>query len=105
MCLSCICLLAMHTLICVTFSLPPGVGGFPAASACGSSWTFLFSFLHLSMFSPRGKWGGGGGDTLGMWGWRGYPGDVGVAGIPWGLDSQEFDFGTGAGPYMFIWNI
>ena len=24
-CLSCICLLAMHTLICVTFSLPPGV--------------------------------------------------------------------------------
>ena len=26
-CLSCICLLAMHTLICVTFSLPPGVGG------------------------------------------------------------------------------
>ena len=27
MCLSCICLLAMRTLICVTFSLPPGVGG------------------------------------------------------------------------------
>ena len=27
LCLSCICLLAMHTLICVTFSLPPGVGG------------------------------------------------------------------------------
>ena len=26
MCLLCICLLAMHTLICVTFSLPPGVG-------------------------------------------------------------------------------
>ena len=26
LCLSCICLLAMHTLICVTFSLPPGVG-------------------------------------------------------------------------------
>ena len=25
--LSCICLLAMHTLICVTFSLPPGVRG------------------------------------------------------------------------------
>ena len=25
--LSCICLSAMHTLICVTFSLPPGVGG------------------------------------------------------------------------------
>ena len=22
-----VCLLAMHTLICVTFSLPPGVGG------------------------------------------------------------------------------
>ena len=27
LCLSCICLLAMHTLICVTFSLPPGVKG------------------------------------------------------------------------------
>ena len=27
MCLSCICLLVMHTLICVTFSLPPGVRG------------------------------------------------------------------------------
>ena len=27
LCLSCICLLAMHTLIRVTFSLPPGVRG------------------------------------------------------------------------------
>ena len=27
LCLSCICLLAMHTLICVTFSLPSGVRG------------------------------------------------------------------------------
>ena len=27
LCLSCICLLAMHTLICVTFSFPPGVWG------------------------------------------------------------------------------
>ena len=27
LCLSCICLLAMHTLICVTFSLPPGIRG------------------------------------------------------------------------------
>ena len=27
LCLSCVCLLAMHTLICVTFSLPPDVGG------------------------------------------------------------------------------
>ena len=27
LCLSCICLLARHTLICVTFSLPPGGGG------------------------------------------------------------------------------
>ena len=27
LCLSCICLLAMHTLTCVTFSLPPGVVG------------------------------------------------------------------------------
>ena len=29
LCFSCICLLAMHTLICVTCSLPPGVGGGP----------------------------------------------------------------------------
>ena len=42
LCLSCICLLAMHTLICVTFSLL--VSGLAAASACGSSWTFLFTF-------------------------------------------------------------
>ena len=27
MCLLCICLLAMHMLICATFSLPPGVRG------------------------------------------------------------------------------
>ena len=27
LCLSCICLLAMQTLICVTFSVPSGVGG------------------------------------------------------------------------------
>ena len=27
LCLSCICLLAMHTLICVTFSLPPRISG------------------------------------------------------------------------------
>ena len=27
LCLSCICLLAMHSLICATFYLPPGVRG------------------------------------------------------------------------------
>ena len=27
LCLSCMCLLAVHTLFCVIFSLPPGVGG------------------------------------------------------------------------------
>ena len=27
LCLSCICLLAIHMLICVTFALPPGVRG------------------------------------------------------------------------------
>ena len=27
LCLSCICLLVMHTLICVTLSLPPGARG------------------------------------------------------------------------------
>ena len=37
----------MHMLISVTFSLPPGVWGLAAASACGSSWTFLFTFLFL----------------------------------------------------------
>ena len=26
LCLSCICLSAMHAVICVTFSLPPGAG-------------------------------------------------------------------------------
>ena len=37
LCLSCICLLAMHTLICVTFSLPPGAGGWLRLLLCGSS--------------------------------------------------------------------
>ena len=41
MCLSCICLLAMHTLICVFFSLPPGVG-------CGFClWLFLDFSVYL----------------------------------------------------------
>ena len=40
-------MLAMHTLTSATFSLPPGVGGLAAASACGSSWTFLFTCFIL----------------------------------------------------------
>ena len=45
LCLSCICLLAVHKLICVTFSRPPGVGGLAAASACAF---FLdFSVYHF----------------------------------------------------------
>ena len=48
LCLSCICLLAMRTLICVTFSLFFWCQGFGAISASGSSWTFLFTFLNES---------------------------------------------------------
>ena len=35
--------------ICVTLPLPPGIRGWglAATSACGSSWTFLFTFLKL----------------------------------------------------------
>ena len=44
LCLSCICLLAMHTLIYVTFSLPPAVGGF----GCGFClWLFLDFSVYL----------------------------------------------------------
>ena len=53
--LSCVCLLAVHALVCVAFSLPPVSG---AGSACGPSWTFLFTFLvafdHL--FSHKSSW-------------------------------------------------
>ena len=45
LCLSCICLLAMHTLICVPFSLPPSVRVWLRLSACGRSWTFLLTFF------------------------------------------------------------
>ena len=38
--------------ICGSFSLPPGVVGLAAASACDSSWTFLFTFFqYLGWFS------------------------------------------------------
>ena len=65
LCLSCICLLAMHTLICVTFSLPPGGRVWLRLLqliAGGSSWTFLFTFFFsietrgpfvLSRFKPE----------------------------------------------------
>ena len=50
--LSCICLLAMHTLICHFFSFS-WCRGLAAASACGSSWTFLFTFLlHIPRSHP-----------------------------------------------------
>ena len=50
LCLSCICLLAMHTLVCATFSLPPGVcRGLATTSACGSPWTFQFTVLRFLM--------------------------------------------------------
>ena len=38
-------LLAMHTLICVTFFFLMG-RGLAAASVCGFSWTFLFIFFQ-----------------------------------------------------------
>ena len=43
----------MHTLICVTLSLPPGVRGLAAYSACGSSGTFMFTFLVISEDAPE----------------------------------------------------
>ena len=45
LCLSCVCLLAVHTLICVTFSLPPGVGGWlrPLLVARPGLFCLLFS--------------------------------------------------------------
>ena len=46
MCLSCICLLAMHTLICHFFS-SSWCRGLAATSACVSSWTFLFTHLNV----------------------------------------------------------
>ena len=49
LCLSCIFLLAMHTLICHFFSFSLS-WGLAAASACGSSWTFLFTFFNFNMF-------------------------------------------------------
>ena len=49
MCLSCICLLAMHTLICVTFSLPAGVGGWMRLLLVALPGLFCLSFL-LSAF-------------------------------------------------------
>ena len=58
LCLSCICLLAVHTLICVTFSLPPGVGGwlrlllvpFPDLSV------YFFSTLFFRSYGPLKIW-------------------------------------------------
>ena len=43
----------MHTLICVTFSLPPRVRGLVAYSAYGSSGTFMFTFLVISEDAPE----------------------------------------------------
>ena len=46
---SCICLLAMHTLICHFFS-SSWCRGLATASACGSSWTFKCLFVCLPFF-------------------------------------------------------
>ena len=47
MCLSCICLLAMHTLVCVTFSHPPGVGGWLWLLFVALSGLFYLPFLKM----------------------------------------------------------
>ena len=47
MCLSCICLLAMRTLICVTFSLPPGVRGWLRPLLVALSGFSVYSFVYL----------------------------------------------------------
>ena len=80
MCLSCICLLAMHTLICVTFSLPPGVWGwlrFMLVALAGlfclpfytTFYTTNYNRIHVTFFigGEEAWWRGGGGgrDKLG----------------------------------------
>ena len=56
MCLSCICLLAMHTLICATFSLPPGVRGWLRLLLVALPGLFCLPFclhvVHLFMNCP-----------------------------------------------------
>ena len=47
LCLSCICLLSVYTLSVSPF-LFLQMSGLAAASACGYSWTFLFTFLYLN---------------------------------------------------------
>ena len=46
---SCICLLAMHTLICVTFSLPPGVGGWLRLLLVALAGLFCLPFFILML--------------------------------------------------------
>ena len=41
-----------HANLCHFFS-SSWCRGLAAASACGSSWTFLFSFLHLSVLKTK----------------------------------------------------
>ena len=53
LCLSCICLLAMHTLICVTFSLPPGVMGWLRLLLVALPGLFCLPFCHISGFRPE----------------------------------------------------
>ena len=49
MCLSCICLLAMHTLICVTFSLLPGVRGWLGLLLVALPGLFCLPFYRTTM--------------------------------------------------------
>ena len=56
MCLSCICLLATHTLICVTFSLPPGVRGWLLVTLPG---LFCLHFYGEFLFVMQTGTGGG----------------------------------------------
>ena len=54
MCSSCICLLDMHTIICITFSLPPSVRGWLRllrVALPGLLFTFLHHFRSLVLFT------------------------------------------------------
>ena len=54
MCLSCICLLAMHTVICVTFSLRPGVGGWLRLLLVALPGLFCLPFVLVRLCSLPG---------------------------------------------------
>ena len=48
LCLSCICLLAVRALVCVTVSLPPGVGGWLRFLFVALPWLFCLLFFYVN---------------------------------------------------------